>query len=199
MKKYIRVSFILLAFSFFLIACSDNDDAAGGNEEDVEDTETSGTDDETEDSEEEEESDSDSEWGPDEMGLKMGETGTLHSNFSKTEITLDSAEMESDDEADEGQYLIVNMTVKNIGEEAVDPSDLFEDAVLLPENIGTQDMAKYDDFVEAWPDEIEVDEEASGPIFYDVADDDAYEVAMNRFFDTQSNKISFKFDQSEIN
>src|SRR5699024_7290246 len=46
--------------------------------------------------------------------------------------------------------------------------------------------------------EVGVGEEVSGTLFYDVEEDDKYELFVNAGLSSTSNKVSFKFDNDEI-
>src|SRR5699024_11313783 len=103
---------------------NNNDEANNGDNNTDEDE----NDNNVEDNDEKVDESASGDWGDDELELSIGDTGTLHNNFSKTEITLDSVEVieDEDDETYFGQFTVLNMTVKNIGDEPVPHEDIFE-------------------------------------------------------------------------
>src|SRR5699024_185970 len=66
------------------------------------------------------------EWGEDELGLGIGDTATLSTNFAMAEITLDSVEQVEDEDSYFGQYTVLHMTVNNIGDEQAEFEYIFE-------------------------------------------------------------------------
>src|SRR5699024_8933741 len=114
------------------------------------------------------------EWGEDELGLGIGDTATLSTNFAITEITLDSVEQVED---------IVEATgvSDDVVDDGVEGGSMWEDVTL-----------------EESPGEVGVGEEVSGTLFYDVEEDDKYELFINAGLSSTSNKVSFKFDNDEI-
>jgi len=213
MKKHIYLLAIVFAMSFVLIACSDDNNAA--NDESSND-ENSNESNELEENLQENNTESQNqdepqtvdkgashgEWGEDELGLGVGDTATLSTNFAITEITLDSVEQVEDEDAFFGQYTVLHMTVNNIGDEPAEFEDIFEAAELSDDVVddGVEGGSMWEDVtLEESPGEVGVGEEVSGALFYDVEDDvDKYELFINAGFSSTSNKVSFKFDNDEI-
>src|SRR5699024_1753861 len=107
MKKCINLVAIIFAMSFVLIACSDDNNAA--NDESSNDKNSNKLDEQEENLQENNMDDqnqdepqtvdkgaSHGEWGEDELGLGIGDTATLSTNFAMAEITLDSVEQVED-------------------------------------------------------------------------------------------------------
>lgn len=167
---------------------NDNDEQKGENDNDI--------------SSNDQENERSNKWGDDELGLGIGDTGTLHNNFSKSEITLDSVEVVNDDgyeKAYYGQYIVVHLTVKNIGEEAVDPLSILDVTHLaLDDDLGGDSWDEYGELSEGWPEKIGVGEEASGPLVFDAEDADEYELQIDFNLASISNKVSFIFDDGDI-
>lgn len=178
-----------------------NDDEANNGDNNTDEGEN---DNNVEDNDEDEKVDESAsgDWGDDELELSIGDTGTLHNNFSKTEITLDSVEVieDEDDETYFGQFTVLNMTVKNIGDEPVPHEDIFEATELAAEDldVGGEVWEIFDGVSGDWPDEIDVDEEASGRLVFDVEEADEYELQIDFGLGSVSNKVSFQFDEDEI-
>src|SRR5699024_5461174 len=107
MKKSINLVAIIFATSFVLIACSDDNNAA--NDENSIDNNSKKSDEQEENVHENnkerknqdepetvDKGASHGEWGEDELGLSIGDTATLSTNFAITESTLDSVEQVED-------------------------------------------------------------------------------------------------------
>lgn len=141
-------------------------------------------------------------WGDDELDLSMGDTATKHNNFSKLEITLDSAEMVDDADYEDsyyGQYVVVHLTIKNIGDEPVVPEEGLGSTDLAVDGASGGEMWDfYDDLSEDMSEEVEVDEEVSVPLVFDVKDTEEYELQMGFNLESVSNKVSYKFNKDEM-
>lgn len=203
MKKYIMLIASICLLLFSLAACS-NSKTESSNENKVTDEALEEKGDLQEDDEENnkdrqesEEENGASKWGKDELNLAIGDTGTVHNNFSKTEITLDSIEIIRSDQYEEPyreQYVVTHMTVNNIGDQPVAPEDVFGSTDLAKE---TQAGGNMWGDVEGWPDEIGVGEKASGPLVFDVEKSKRYTLEMNYHLSSLSNKTSFVFDAKD--
>lgn len=185
---------------------NDNQSGSGNNDDEANNgdnnTDEGENDNNVEDNDEKVDESASGDWGDDELELSIGDTGTLHNNFSKTEITLDSVEVieDEDDETYFGQFTVLNMTVKNIGDEPVPHEDIFEATELAAEDldVGGEVWEIFDGVSGDWPDEIDVDEEASGRLVFDVEEADEYELQIDFGLGSVSNKVSFQFDEDEI-
>ncbi|HLR03166.1 MAG TPA: DUF4352 domain-containing protein [Virgibacillus sp.] len=185
---------------------NDNQSGSGNNNDEANNgdnnTDEGENDNNVEDNDEKVDESASGDWGDDELELSIGDTGTLHNNFSKTEITLDSVEVieDEDDETYFGQFTVLNMTVKNIGDEPVPHEDIFEATELAAEDldVGGEVWEIFDGVSGDWPDEIDVDEEASGRLVFDVEEADEYELQIDFGLGSVSNKVSFQFDEDEI-
>jgi len=206
MKKYIKVIVILFVSSFMLIACSNDTTSNQNSEEEIEktDVEKEEKEKENEDQDESEKVDKGAahgDWGEDELGLGIGETATLSSNFVMAEITLDSVEQVEDDDAFYGYYTILHMTVNNIGDEPAEFEDIFESTELsdsITEDLNGGELWE-DVELEGNSSEVGIGEKVSGSLIYDVEKEDKYEVYMNFGLESTSNKITFEFQDDEVN
>src|SRR5699024_9543452 len=185
---------------------NDNQSGSGNNNDEANNgdnnTDEGENDNNVEDNDEKVDESASGDWGDDELELSIGDTGTLHNNFSKTEITLDSVEVieDEDDETYFGQFTVLNMTFKNIGDDPVPHEDIFEPTELAAEDVdvGGEVWEIFDGVSGDWPDEIDVDEEASGRLVFDVEEADEYELQIDFGLGSVSNKVSFQFDEDEI-
>lgn len=144
---------------------------------------------------------SDGDWGEDELDLSIGDTATLSTNFAMTEITLDSVEKVKSDDADDGEYTVLHMTVKNIGDEAAEFEDIFE-ATELSDDIDDDGVEGgyiwEDETIDKSPGEVGVGKEVSGELIYDIEDVESYKLFINFGLSSTSNKVSYQFDKDEI-
>src|SRR5699024_9495460 len=136
------------------------------------------------------------EWGEDELGLGIGDTATLSTNFAITEITLDSVEQVEDEDSYFGQYTVLHMTVNNIGDEPAEFEDIFEATELTDDVVddGVEGGSMWEDVaLDECGGDVGVGEEVYGTLFYYVEEDDKYELFVNARLSSTSNKVSFKF------
>src|SRR5699024_368937 len=137
MKKSINLVAIIIATSFVLIACSDDNNAGNdensidnnSNKSDAQEENLQKNNTERQNHDEPQTADngaSQDEWGEDETGRGSGDTATLSTNFAISEITLDSVEQVEDEDSYFGQYTVLHMTVNNIGDEPAEFEDIFE-------------------------------------------------------------------------
>lgn len=187
MKQYLILVAVLLALTAILIACGNNNDDTSNNETDQQEEDDSGG----------------NEWDDDEEELGIGETGVSHSPAGKAEITLDAAESldvdDFDDKTDVTEPMAVYMTVKNVGDDPIKPTDVLYDGELFEtgEKFGSV-WTEYDGVSEEWKDQIEPNEETSGMIVFDGWDSESYELVFGDMESTPGNKVSFGFDKDEM-
>lgn len=177
---------------------NDNNDN-NTNENDAQDNNEVNADDETSRSERYGED----EWDEDETGLAMGEAGTLDSNLGQAEITLDSVKWEDADDLEEDaevtQLISAEITLKNVGDEALVPEDILYSGQLNEEGEEYGDMWDYYEGIsEEWDDNLDSGEKTSGIIVFNSEDIDAYELIFGIDLGPTSNKVSFKFENDEV-
>lgn len=197
-KKYIQLTLLLLASILMIIGCS-NDDEDNRQNDNKNKEETTQKDDEQPNKVDKGASDGD--WGEDELDLSIGDTATLSTNFAMTEITLDSVEKVKSDDADDGEYTVLHMTVKNIGDEAAEFEDIFETTELSDDIADDGVEGGYiweDETIDKSPGEVGVGEEVSGALIYDIEDVESYKLFINFGLSSTSNKVSYQFDKDEI-
>ena len=212
MNKIVKKASVLLASSVLLMACGNDNSNQTGEEEaedaDVEQQEEQEeeTNEKTQDSDEPQEVDKGAthgNWGDDELGLGIGDTATFSSNFVMAEITLDSVEQIEDEDAFYGYYTILHMTANNIGDEPAEFEDIFDSTELSDGPIEEDDDKNWGEYweeaeVDGDSSEVGIGEEVSGSLVYDVEKVDEYEIYMNFNLSSTSNKISFEFNEDEI-
>src|SRR5699024_6219744 len=189
-KKSINLVAVIFATSFVMIACSDDNNAANdensidynwnNSDEQEENLQNNSTESQNQDEPQTvDKGASHGEWGEDELGLGIGDTATLSTNFAITEITIDSVEQVEDEDSYFGQYTVLHMTVNNIGDEPAEFEDIFEATELSDDVVddGVEGGSMWeDDTLEESPGEVGVGEEVSGTLFYDAEEDDKYEL-----------------------
>src|SRR5699024_10937864 len=96
---------------------------------------------------------------------------------------------------------VLHMTVNNIGDEPAEFEDIFEATELTDDVVddGVEGGRLWEDVtLEESPGEVGVGEEVFGTWFYDVEEDDKYELFVNAGLSSKSNTVSFKCANDEI-
>ncbi|RDW21721.1 DUF4352 domain-containing protein [Oceanobacillus chungangensis] len=139
----------------------------------------------------------------DQLGLAIGDTAIVKSNFSEHEITLNSVEIKEqvDDTASElGNFVIVNLTVLNTGDEAVAAADIFSSTDLSSiDNSSGFPWYYIEGVAEEWPVDINPGESQTGVLLFDMEVSDQYILTDGEFLEGLTNKISFEFTREEAN
>lgn len=202
MKQYFILALLITLSLSIVVGCSEEenkesqaDNEKQGNEENQSDVqendsqETSASQEEEENVEEDENA-NDSNGNTDthidhQEGLGMGETGIVVDNSeNRYEVTLNSIEYEDivgGTEAIGDTHAIVNITVKNIGEDSFDARDIYEPSFGVPGDEGLQatlnplfiddpEMVDHD-LLEG---EVAPGESVSGVHIYDIEKGDEY-------------------------
>ncbi|OZU89884.1 hypothetical protein CIL03_01725 [Virgibacillus indicus] len=217
MKRLLFNLFIVMLLAGILAACSDDQDNTDEENNQEEQTEEETNTDEEQESESDEGNASDSEEdsseesgdtgsAPDEkaedqLKLSIGDTGTITNNFSKHEITLNSVEIKEEaggEPSQQGNYVIVDLTVKNLGEDALSADDALGSTELATEH-GDSGMPWFfiEGVAEEWPGQIESGESQSGVLLFDIQKSDSYALQTAVDLDSLSNQISFIFSADE--
>ena len=145
MKKYIKLSFILIITILFIAACNGDDKVDEGvNEEENSNQETNETEEnetteedvinEEDSSEEvtdndESEEDGDISFGNHQEGLRIGDTGTVVDNDkNRYDVTLNSVTFKDSVaglEPNGETFVVANITVKNTGDASFDAANMY--------------------------------------------------------------------------
>ncbi|WP_185970951.1 DUF4352 domain-containing protein [Alkalicoccobacillus porphyridii] len=208
MKKYIVNSSVLLVSIGVLVACN-----SGETEDPVEEAPDQEVTGETMDGEEDDHSEADSNESDamaegnveDQLDLKIGDTATIESTIGLYEITLHGVEVtqEVDGQLSElDEYMIAELTIRNIGEEPIDALDTIGNLELtdMPEGAGMTDSAEYFEEVNSFEGDINPNEEATAQALYYTYDADEYYVLVNEGLvgtGAVKNQITFTFEKSE--
>ncbi|KYG29520.1 DUF4352 domain-containing protein [Alkalihalobacillus trypoxylicola] len=167
MKVATKLLAPLLGVSFLLVACGDSNGSENGeslpNDEVIEEEDDTMNDDS--------EQEASGEAGEDQMDLVVGDTAIMHSNISSFEFTLNSVEMVEELDGEEPEldgYIIASITIKNIGDEAIDAQEtsrVFEYTDFL-EGSGMSDQSQYTEQYEGVEGEIAPGDEMTGTAVY---------------------------------
>jgi hypothetical protein len=217
--KHILIKFsFLVILSILLVACSDKEDSEAV-ESDTAITEEDNSSEETGDELTEEESETEDKTETEDaantdspsansgnlpenqLGLGIGDTATVKNNYSEHEITLNSVEIKEqagETTSELGNFVIVDLTVLNTGEEAVTADSVFSSTNLASvDNSSGFPWYYLEGVAEEWPSEIEPGESQTGVLLFDVEVSDQYILNIAEFLDGLSNQVSFEFTSEE--
>ncbi|MFD1171473.1 DUF4352 domain-containing protein [Oceanobacillus picturae] len=205
--KYLCFSIVLL-LGLLLTACNEeeqqniteNDDVSEGTSEseigsdEQEDGSDDGTTGETKNGEE-------GISAEDQLGLKIGDTATVENNYTEFEVTLDAIEVTEEageTPSEQGNYVILDLTVKNLSDEPLKGVDAFGSTSLeTKENSSGFTWFYIDGVVEAWDSEIAPGDTQSGSLLFDVAKSEEYILTMGQNLEGLSNYVTFEFSPEE--
>lgn len=116
---------------------------------------------------------------PDQIGLKVGDTGYFEDTAGTYDITVNSAELLDELDGEESQadhFFLMNITIKNTGEETWNAQDFLYGFRVTDdlESTGYGDYAESFDSVEQMTDDIAPTEESTGQFVTEVYDGDTY-------------------------
>ncbi|WP_042223380.1 DUF4352 domain-containing protein [Oceanobacillus manasiensis] len=116
---------------------------------------------------------------PDQIGLKVGDTGYFEDTAGTYDITVNSAELLDELDGEESQadhFFLMNITIKNTGEETWNAQDFLYGFRVTDdlESTGYGDYAESFDSVEQMTDDIAPNEESTGQFVTEVYDGDTY-------------------------
>lgn len=224
MKRLLFHLCLLLFLAVMLVACSDEENSADEsttNEEEKQDSDNEETNDSgsnvdeetaTDEASDGEDSSNASETNDDtseesgkeaedQLKLNIGDTGKIANNFSTHEITLNSVEITDEaggEPTQEGNYVIVNLTVKNLGEDVLNPEDALSSTELATEHgSGGLPWFYIEGAAEEWPAEIEPGQSETGVLLFDIQQSDEYALQTAFDLDSLSNQVSFVFKAEE--
>lgn len=216
MKRLTLSISTLFLLSLLLVACnSDEEQQEAGNEneevtesEDV--SEETGEEESNESNQEDETTESDageanSDNGDisteDQLDLNIGDTARVENNFTEFEVTLDAIEVTEeagDTPSEQGNYVIVDLTVNNLSDDPLTGEDAFGSTSLeTKENSSGFTWFYIDGVVEAWDSEIAPGETQSGSLLFDVAKSEEYMLTMGQNLEGLSNYVTYTFTPDE--
>jgi len=218
MNRIVMALLSLTLISIFLVACNneeqgeevddtpvteeetsespEEDATENEDEEDTSDDEQNNQDEETTESS----SENSGEYPEDQEGLGIGDTGHFGANFGEFEFTLNSVEIKeevADDPSREGNYVLVDVTVKNLTDEPISGADALGNTFLSTNRESTGfGWFNMDGVAEEWP-EIAPGESHTGVLLYDLPVSDLYVLNTGRNFSDLSNVVTFEFTPEE--
>ncbi|MBB5147059.1 hypothetical protein HNQ35_002276 [Cerasibacillus quisquiliarum] len=199
MKRLLQlILFILLAIG--LVACSDKEETSDVTKGD-EVTEPTKQNAEQDKEEVNDNESGDSEWGEDQLDLKIGDTGTVNNNFTSFEVTVNSVEFleKAGEEYPQGdKFALIELTLKNLGEDSYTAEDILG-SVTLADEPGSSGMSWFyvEGVAEEWPGEIGTNESQTGYILFDIYNSDQYFLQFGTFLDAVSNEVRFLFTDAD--
>lgn len=132
--------------------------------------------------------------------LSLGESGVVKGVLGEFEVTIDSFEIhETYDGEDTGyedlMFVLVNFTVKNVGETVLNGEDIARPTLLSEdEHRATNDFSVK---VNRLDEEIQPGEESSGQMIFRSPDSDIYRLAFGYNMATIDNEVTWEFSKSE--
>ncbi|WP_099158594.1 DUF4352 domain-containing protein [Virgibacillus ndiopensis] len=197
MKKQFSILIVFIIVSISLIACSDDE----GDTTDQSNTPSNEQEEATETNSSEKSNDTEGKWGKDYLELGIGDTGIVHNNHSKFEVTLNSVEItekKGDHTSETGVFVIPNITVKNIGDDTIIGDDILSSTALTYEP-GTSGytVVYLDGIFNGWPAEIKPQESKSVDVVFDEIKNDVYALQFGHALESVSNEVRFTFNRDE--
>ncbi|MBP2077505.1 DUF4352 domain-containing protein [Oceanobacillus polygoni] len=216
MKRLCMALFSIALLTSLLVACNNEEQGEEVDPVTEEGTSESPEEDATENEDEEDNSEGEQntqedettesssensgEFPEDQEGLGIGDTGHIGNNFAEYEITLNSVEIQEEvagEPTREGNYVLVDVTVKNLTNEPLSGTDALGNTFLSTDRESTGFAWFYIDGVaEEWP-EIAPGESHTGVLLYDLPVNDLYVLNTGRNFSDLSNEVAFEFTQEE--
>ncbi|MGP4064994.1 DUF4352 domain-containing protein [Oceanobacillus sp. M65] len=216
MKRLMLSIILVLALGFLLVACNDEgeqQDANSNNEESLDNEDKSeGTNENETDSEQQEEDNGDSTnaednsneeeiSAEDQLGLEIGDTAVIENNFTEFEMTLDAVELTQEageTPSEQGNYVIVDLTVTNLSDEPLTGGDAFSSTRLeTKENTSGFTWFYIEGVVEAWDSEIAPGDTQSGKLLYDVEQSEEYTLTIGKNLEGLTNQVTYTFTPEE--
>lgn len=214
MKRLMLSIILVLTLGFLLVACNNegeqqdansndeesqyNEDKSEGINENETDSEQQEEEEDTGDSTTEEDGELSAE---DQLGLKIGDTAVVENNFTKFEMTLDGVELTEEageTPSEQGNYVIVDLTVTNLSDEPLTGGDAFSSTRLeTKENTSGFTWFYIDGVVEAWDSEIAPGDTQSGQLLYDVEKSEEYTLTLGKNLEGLTNQVTYTFTTDE--
>ncbi|ADU31785.1 DUF4352 domain-containing protein [Evansella cellulosilytica] len=180
---------IITSLIVFTVACGDS------NVNDVELNDESTVDEETENIEQD-----DSYESKDEV-LSIGDTGRMIDTLGEYEVTIHSVEITEEIQGNtpmEDVYVIVDLSIKNIGDEILEVQDIIGTHLFSDDDLPSGNMF-YVDFIDEIDGEISYGETVSGQILFDQIYSEYYNLVFGWGLSTVSNELTWHFTRDEVN
>ncbi|WP_054950894.1 DUF4352 domain-containing protein [Numidum massiliense] len=219
MKRYIlEMIFVLTLFLFFIVGCSSGGEEAGGgkvqgDKPSAETTKDNKTVDGSEGAQDESDGTADEDGDADETsgdlpsgdvksqsGLKMGETALIESTAGKYEVTLNSAKYADEvggRESIEEVYLIVDVTVKNVGKKILEASAV-QGSNIEVDGSYFDNVADVVGGVKLLKGKLSPYESTDGELLFEIRKGKTYKLVFGQGLGVVMNKVEWEFDASEV-
>lgn len=210
MRKLIGLSFLLMICLILIVGCSKDKDDTGSpkkNPSDEATEENENTNSQSNDKQKDDNESDSEEPAEDQLGLKLGETGIVENN-DKMEVTLKSASYEEEvggigPNDDDGIYIIVDVTIKNIGDTAFDGKNIFTPDIATdnseePMAYINNALDEQRDGVKLLDGELKPGDTVNGKLYFDAKKGKKYKIAFGHKSSQIVTKASWEFDDSEI-
>ena len=143
----------------------------------------------------------DSEWGEDQLDLKIGDTGTVNNNFTSYEVTVNSVEYMDkigDELPQNDRFVLVELTIKNLGKDSYSAEDILSSANLTesPGTSGTWPII-MEGIAEEWPGELSTNESQTGVLLFDISNSDEYALQLGTSHKSLSNEVRILFTDAD--
>ncbi|MBU9724256.1 MULTISPECIES: DUF4352 domain-containing protein [Bacillaceae] len=135
--------------------------------------------------------------------LQLGETGTLEDVLGKYEITVHSVasyeEIEGHTPSND-EFTVVDMTLKNVGDSAVNSEDIATAVLDRGDLGGTRSDNKIDE-IDNFTEVIDPGESVSGQLLFDylASDDFPYEIIFGSGVSSTPDEIKWQFTADDVN
>ncbi|HET7627420.1 MAG TPA: DUF4352 domain-containing protein [Bacillales bacterium] len=136
------------------------------------------------------------------VDLHVGETGTVKDTLGKYRVTLNSVQRKPEIEGKKlpnESFLIVNITIKNIGNKVIDAQDVISAVKLLDsDEAGSDNRARNFKKIELIKGKLSKGQKTSGELVFDVFKSDYYNLVWNNGFSSLSNEVSWKITPEDL-
>lgn len=139
--------------------------------------------------------------------LSLGDTGVMETTLGDYEVTPTAFRFEDEMTEDDplqhplsDTFIIMDVTIVNIGDEAMDAEEVISSAIL--EDLEGGGRSAYDDFVsiDSFEGEIAAGETVEGQLVFDLGHEDEYELSFGAAYtDSLSNEVRWQLfaDQAD--
>lgn len=205
MKQFVKI-FLLTVISLILIAgCSKKEKVDTASESQNEPPTSQNSKEENSQDTKEKENIKEEKPEEDQLGLKLGETGVVESE-EKIEVTLDSPRFENEVAGitpSNDVFMVVNATVKNIGDSTFDGKDIFVSDISTDEN--NERSANLNPIFEGKDTEVKLlsgelkpGDTVKGELVFDTKKAKKYQIAFGHESSQIITKSAWNFSENEV-
>ncbi|HEU5140386.1 MAG TPA: DUF4352 domain-containing protein [Bacillales bacterium] len=138
------------------------------------------------------------------VGLEVGEVGTIQDTLGTYEVKLKSADIKKEVKGLESKadiFILVKLSIKNVGDHPIKAGEVIESVKLLDDHKGGgEDKADHTKGLNTFKGkgEIQPGTSKNGVLLFDMPESEYYQMVWNfGFTGTLSNKVTWEFDASE--